>query len=78
MGTVVLFVLLAKVHNWRFILAKGCLFDSSGTIIPKSGTTGIGNGQFFALEGVAVNPSTDYVYVAATGNNRIQVFFLDP
>ena len=42
--------------------------------LSKWGSLGTGNGQFDYPIGVAVNPSTGNVYVADTGNNRIQVF----
>jgi len=38
------------------------------------GSYGTGNGQFSTPFGVAVNPTTGNVFVADSGNNRIQVF----
>jgi DNA-binding beta-propeller fold protein YncE len=47
--------------------------------IPASpiGGPGTGEGQFSHPAGVDVNPATDNVYVADTGNNRVQVFDAD-
>jgi DNA-binding beta-propeller fold protein YncE len=39
------------------------------------GFTGVGNGQFAFPYGIAVNPNTDYVYVADYHNNRIEKFY---
>jgi DNA-binding beta-propeller fold protein YncE len=44
----------------------------------KWGSFGTGDGQFRNPFGVAVNPSTGDVFVADTGNSRIQVFAFDP
>ena len=58
-------------------------FNSAGTFVTAWGTLGTGNGQFNAPTGIAVDPSSGNVYVADTGNNRIQEFtsggdLLDP
>ena len=44
----------------------------------KWGSLGNDSGQFSFPVGVAVIPSTGSVYVADSGHDRIQVFFLDP
>ncbi|HUU57043.1 MAG TPA: hypothetical protein VMW93_06865, partial [bacterium] len=40
----------------------------------KWGSQGSGNGQFYRPYGVAYAPLSGYVYVADTGNDRIQYF----
>lgn len=45
-----------------------------GCGLPGAGIAGSGDGQFDAPEGVAVDPITGNIYVADTGNDRIQVF----
>lgn len=45
-----------------------------GCGLPGAGISGAGDGQFDAPEGVAVDSTTGYIYVADTGNDRIQVF----
>ncbi|MBV9179079.1 MAG: hypothetical protein JO297_18775, partial [Nitrososphaeraceae archaeon] len=49
-------------------------FSNNGTFIAKWGSYGPGNYQFTAPTGIAVEPSSGYVYVADAFNNRIQVF----
>jgi aldose sugar dehydrogenase len=54
------------------------VFSSNGTYISKFprkwGEFGPRDGMLTSPEGVAINPSSGNVYVADTGNNRIQVF----
>ena len=47
----------------------------NGNFIASWGSDGIGDGQFSKSEGLDVDPD-GYVYVADTGNKRIQVFAL--
>jgi DNA-binding beta-propeller fold protein YncE len=49
-------------------------FDSNGNFITTWGRYGTGNGQFFNPNGITVDTSSGYVYVADTLNHRIQVF----
>ncbi|HTR42931.1 MAG TPA: SMP-30/gluconolactonase/LRE family protein [Pseudomonadales bacterium] len=53
-------------------------FDSNGSYLTQWGSYGIGNGQFNNAEGVAVSGSGNLIYVADTGNSRIQVFVNQP
>jgi DNA-binding beta-propeller fold protein YncE len=55
------------------------IFTSNGTFITTIGSQGSGNGQFNRVEGVGVDQYSDtgLVYVADTGNSRIQVFKLE-
>ena len=53
------------------------MFTSSGAFLAKWGTQGSGDGQFYSPEGIAVD-GTGNVYVADTGNNRVQVFGRSP
>ena len=48
----------------------------TGAYVTKWGTAGSGNGQFSDINGIAVGPN-NYVYVADSGNDRIQKFALD-
>ena len=48
-------------------------FDPTGTYLGTWGNTGSGNGSFSDPQGIAVD-STGNVYVADTGNNRVQKF----
>ena len=49
------------------------IFDSRGEFITGFGQTGKGNGEFREPKGIFVD-TRGYIYVADTGNNRIQVF----
>ena len=49
------------------------VFNSSGVFQSAFGSFGTGNGQFANPRGIAVD-SGGNIYVADTGNNRIQVF----
>jgi DNA-binding beta-propeller fold protein YncE len=55
------------------------IFTSNGTFITSFGSEGSGDGQFNRPEGVGVDRYSDtgLVYVADTGNSRIQVFNLE-
>jgi NHL repeat len=48
-------------------------FDKDGRFITQWGSTGAGQGQFTGVKAIAVSAAGD-VYVADTGNKRIQVF----
>ena len=48
-------------------------FDSNGNLITKWGSSGSGNGQFIGSGAIAID-SSGHVYVADSGNNRIEVF----
>ena len=50
------------------------VFTANGTFLTKFGSEGSGSGQFILPEGVGVDIDTGLVYVADTGNYRIQVF----
>ncbi|HEX6378553.1 MAG TPA: 6-bladed beta-propeller [Nitrososphaeraceae archaeon] len=50
------------------------VFTANGTFLTKFGIEGSGQGQFILPEGVGVDKDTGLVYVADTGNFRIQVF----
>ena len=50
------------------------VFTANGTFLTKFGLEGSGPGQFILPEGVGVDKDTGLVYVADTGNFRIQVF----
>ena len=49
-------------------------FDGNGKLITKWGSYGSGNGQFIGSGAIAINSSSGNVYVADSGNNRIEVF----
>ena len=48
-------------------------YDLSGSFLQKIGTEGSGDGQFYYPNGIAFD-SSDNIYVADGGNNRIQKF----
>jgi sugar lactone lactonase YvrE len=50
------------------------VFTANGTFLTEFGKEGSGPGQFILPEGVGVDKDTGLVYVADTGNFRIQVF----
>ncbi|MFN2434336.1 MAG: 6-bladed beta-propeller [Nitrososphaeraceae archaeon] len=50
------------------------VFTDNGTFLTKFGTEGSDSSQFILPEGVGVDKNTGLVYVADTGNYRIQVF----
>ena len=50
------------------------VFSANGTFLTKFGSQGNGASQFILPEGVGVDMKTGFVYVADTGNFRIQVF----
>jgi DNA-binding beta-propeller fold protein YncE len=49
-------------------------FSPDGQVLASWGSDGSGDGQFVGLSSVAVDPTTDRVYVADPINKRIQVF----
>jgi sugar lactone lactonase YvrE len=49
-------------------------FNSDGQVLASWGSEGSGDGQFKGLNSVAVDPTTDRVYVADPLNRRVQVF----
>jgi DNA-binding beta-propeller fold protein YncE len=49
-------------------------FSPDGQVLASWGSEGSGDGQFIGLSSVAVDPTTDRVYVADPLNRRIQVF----
>ena len=50
------------------------MFDSNGKFLRKWGSNGTGSSQFHYPEGIGVDSRQGNVYVADTGNNRIQLF----
>ena len=50
------------------------VFTADGTFLTKFGSQGNARGQFILPEGIGVDTKTGLVYVADTGNYRIQVF----
>jgi DNA-binding beta-propeller fold protein YncE len=50
------------------------VFTRDGQFMTKFGEAGVGDGQFNKPEGVGMDKETETVYVADTGNIRIQVF----
>jgi RHS repeat-associated protein len=47
-------------------------FSSSGSLLATYGKLGIGDGEYIAPVGIAINQSTGNVYVADQGNDRVQ------
>ncbi|MBI4331245.1 MAG: SMP-30/gluconolactonase/LRE family protein, partial [Chloroflexi bacterium] len=52
-------------------------FDASGRVQWKKGSYGTGDGQFSSPKGLGVSPDGGTIYVADSGNNRIQKFSSD-
>ena len=50
------------------------VFTANGTFLTKFGSQGNATSQFILPEGIGVDMKTGLVYVADTGNSRIQVF----
>ncbi|MBI5015715.1 MAG: 6-bladed beta-propeller [Deltaproteobacteria bacterium] len=50
------------------------VFDSEGTPLSMWGKEGSGDGEFKNLHGMIVDKTTGWLYVADSGNNRVQVF----
>lgn len=50
------------------------VFDQDGNSIAMWGRHGSGDGEFKKTHGIIVSPQSQLVYVAGTGNNRVQVF----
>jgi len=50
------------------------VFNKEGEFVTMWGKSGSGNGEFGNIHGVFVDKETNWVYVADTANNRIQVF----
>jgi len=50
------------------------VFDKNGKYLAGWGRKGTGDGEFANLHGIVVDKESGAVYVADTGNNRIQVF----
>ncbi|MBU0993416.1 MAG: 6-bladed beta-propeller [Proteobacteria bacterium] len=50
------------------------VFNKDGAFLTMWGKKGAGNGEFGNIHGVIVDRDTDWIYVADTANNRIQVF----
>ncbi len=50
------------------------VFDSSGKFITMWGFEGSEPGQFDNLHGLYIDKSTGWLYIADTGNNRVQVY----
>lgn len=62
-------VFVAEIGNDRIQV-----FDAQGGFLAALGSGGNGIGQFKNLHGLAVDDETDMLYVADTGNHRVQVF----
>lgn len=67
--------------NGRFLFSWGSLCSLE---TPKdcddpdgSGPLQVGDGQFKTIEGIAIDPVTDRVYIADSENQRVQVFTLE-
>ncbi|MGH9986503.1 MAG: 6-bladed beta-propeller [Nitrososphaeraceae archaeon] len=53
-------------------------FDGNGTFITKWGGRGTGNGKFLGPASIAVDNNGTRVYIADSGNSRVQVFIANP
>jgi DNA-binding beta-propeller fold protein YncE len=51
-----------------------CVLTNLGQFLTKFGETGSGDGQLSGPEGVGVDKESGAVYVADTGNSRMQLF----
>lgn len=50
------------------------MFDQQGNFLAMWGRSGSGIGEFDNLHGIIVDDASGWIYIADTGNNRIQVF----
>ena len=50
------------------------VFDKKGNLLAIWGSEGSGDGQFDNLHGVFVDQETGWLYLADTGNDRVQVY----
>lgn len=50
------------------------VFDKTGALLAIWGKEGSANGEFDNLHGLMVDKKTGWIYIADTGNNRIQVY----
>jgi DNA-binding beta-propeller fold protein YncE len=50
------------------------MFDKSGRFLSQLGEKGSGKGQFNNLHGIYCDLATGWLYIADTGNNRVQVY----
>ncbi|NDB92760.1 MAG: hypothetical protein EB167_08735, partial [Nitrososphaeria archaeon] len=67
-------VITPGVHNLEFSFGNATAYANNNAIFVNTiGTQGTGNGQFRTPIGVVIN-STGFVYVADTGNDRVQIF----
>jgi DNA-binding beta-propeller fold protein YncE len=53
-------------------------FNSNGNYLTQWGSYGSGNGQFYLPQGIAVDSTGNFIYVADSGNDRIEVFVNNP
>jgi DNA-binding beta-propeller fold protein YncE len=53
-------------------------FDRNGQYLTQWGNSGSGNGQFESPIGIAVDGTGNYICVADSGNNRIEIFVNNP
>jgi aldose sugar dehydrogenase len=65
-------ILITLVCSSLYLLPS--VFSSTGTFITQWGEYGGRDGRMRYPEGIAIDSSSGFVYVADTGNNRIQVF----
>lgn len=75
-------ILHARLHNLKLLLTdkwKHCIFvfDHKGELVRRMCSKGYGESELRSPEGITLHPERNVLYIADTGNNRVQVLERD-